>query len=143
MQLTRRGFLGSILALAAAPAIVRADSLMRVVPRDTGVLLLNGGALVETVDFDEPLTVSDGEFTHLEYRVMYDFHSGRPTLRAYDRIEKIHANVEIRGARPLCNGGQFLSPAEVCKIDLATREEAQRLIDECKAARKGWSPRKA
>jgi hypothetical protein len=28
----RRGFLGSILALGAAPAIVRADSLMRVVP---------------------------------------------------------------------------------------------------------------
>jgi hypothetical protein len=31
----RRGFLGSILALAAAPAIVRADSLMRIVPTDT------------------------------------------------------------------------------------------------------------
>lgn len=31
---TRRSFLGAILALGAAPAIVRADSLMRVVPRD-------------------------------------------------------------------------------------------------------------
>lgn len=31
--MNRRGFLGSILAAAAAPAIVRADSLMRVVPR--------------------------------------------------------------------------------------------------------------
>lgn len=34
----RRSFLGSILALAAAPAIVRADSLMRVVPWDTEVI---------------------------------------------------------------------------------------------------------
>ena len=33
--MNRRGFLGSILAAAAAPAIVRADSLMRIVPVDT------------------------------------------------------------------------------------------------------------
>lgn len=32
MILTRRSFMQSILALSAAPAIVRADSLMRVVP---------------------------------------------------------------------------------------------------------------
>ena len=31
--MNRRGFLGGILALGAAPAIVRADSLMRIVPR--------------------------------------------------------------------------------------------------------------
>lgn len=36
--MNRRGFLGSILALGAAPAIVRADSLMRVVPRETTIL---------------------------------------------------------------------------------------------------------
>jgi hypothetical protein len=35
----RRSFLGSILALAAAPAIVRADSLMRVIPRETSLLI--------------------------------------------------------------------------------------------------------
>jgi hypothetical protein len=34
----RRSFLGSILALAAAPAIVRADSLMLVIPRETDIL---------------------------------------------------------------------------------------------------------
>lgn len=34
-RMTRRGFLSSILALCAAPAIVRADSLMRIVPRET------------------------------------------------------------------------------------------------------------
>ena len=32
--MNRRGFMGSILALGVAPAIVRADSLMRIVPRD-------------------------------------------------------------------------------------------------------------
>jgi hypothetical protein len=35
--MNRRGFLGGILALGAAPAIVRADSLMRVIPLDAGV----------------------------------------------------------------------------------------------------------
>lgn len=33
--MNRRGFLGSILVAAAAPAIVRADALMRVVPLET------------------------------------------------------------------------------------------------------------
>ena len=36
--MNRRGFLGSILALGVAPAIVRADSLMRVVPREMVML---------------------------------------------------------------------------------------------------------
>lgn len=35
MLMTRRSFLGTILAAAVAPAIVRADSLMRIVPRET------------------------------------------------------------------------------------------------------------
>ncbi len=40
--MNRRGFLKSILALAAAPAIVRADSLMRIVPRDLVVEVVDG-----------------------------------------------------------------------------------------------------
>lgn len=36
--MNRRSFLGAILAAGAAPAIVRADSLMRVVVRPSGVL---------------------------------------------------------------------------------------------------------
>ena len=36
--MNRRGFLGAILAACTAPAIVRADSLMRIVPRETGLL---------------------------------------------------------------------------------------------------------
>ena len=38
MTMNRRGFIGSILALGAAPAIVRADSLMRVVSREEIVI---------------------------------------------------------------------------------------------------------
>ena len=38
-DMNRRGFMGSILALGYAPAIVRADSLMRIVPRKALVML--------------------------------------------------------------------------------------------------------
>lgn len=37
-MMNRRSFLQSILLTATAPAIVRADSLMRIVPRDTTIL---------------------------------------------------------------------------------------------------------
>jgi DMSO reductase anchor subunit len=37
--MNRRSFLASILALGAAPAIVRADSLMRVVARETEIVV--------------------------------------------------------------------------------------------------------
>lgn len=55
MNMNRRGFLGSILALGAAPAIVRADSLMRIVPMDAAILLpgavtLTGDRLVSLVE---------------------------------------------------------------------------------------------
>lgn len=36
--MNRRGFLGAIIATCAAPAIVRADSLMRIVPRYTTIV---------------------------------------------------------------------------------------------------------
>lgn len=42
MKTTRRGFLGSLLALAAAPAIVRADSLMKITPIDRLILWGDG-----------------------------------------------------------------------------------------------------
>lgn len=40
--MNRRGFLGTILAAAVAPAIVRADALMRIVPREATVLTFAG-----------------------------------------------------------------------------------------------------
>lgn len=39
--MNRRGFLGSILAACAAPAIARADSLMRIVPMETTIETVN------------------------------------------------------------------------------------------------------
>ena len=45
-MINRRGFLSSILALGAAPAIVRADSLMRIVSRDTTVVRFGGESLL-------------------------------------------------------------------------------------------------
>ena len=35
---SRRGFLSSILAIAAAPAVVKASSLMKLVPTESGIL---------------------------------------------------------------------------------------------------------
>lgn len=56
--MNRRGFLGSILALGVAPAIVRADSLMRVVPRNTGIIglrdLSGNGRHLFYATFDGP-----------------------------------------------------------------------------------------
>jgi hypothetical protein len=45
--MNRRGFLQSCIALAAAPAIVRADSLMRVIPREATVILPQGFGLAQ------------------------------------------------------------------------------------------------
>ena len=45
--MNRRGFLGSILALSAAPSIVRADSLMRIVPRERLVFAFNNRIALE------------------------------------------------------------------------------------------------
>lgn len=55
----RRGFLGSILAAAVAPAIVRADSLMRVVSRDTWLWLPGvAGNYFTTPDADSNVLTS-------------------------------------------------------------------------------------
>lgn len=45
--MNRRGFLSGILAAAIAPAIVRADSLMRIVPLDTTILTATYGDVVD------------------------------------------------------------------------------------------------
>lgn len=77
--MNRRGFLGACFLAAAAPAIVRADSLMRIIPRTTSLLTFSGagggfgrilyGALL-TPDgnviaaFDmQPPTITDGVAT--------------------------------------------------------------------------------
>ena len=44
--MNRRGFLGAMLAACAAPAIVRADSLMRIIPMDAPVVGLTSGMVM-------------------------------------------------------------------------------------------------
>lgn len=46
VNMTRRGFLQSCLVLAAAPAIVRADSLMRIIPREVSLYVPNRGMVI-------------------------------------------------------------------------------------------------
>lgn len=59
--MNRRGFMSSILALGAAPAIVRVNSLMRIVPRDR---------LVWFDDFDIGRTIISPE-GHLMNAIVY------------------------------------------------------------------------
>lgn len=51
--MNRRGFLGAILASAVAPAIVRADALMRIVPREASVVSIERGGFVMLGDVCE------------------------------------------------------------------------------------------
>lgn len=56
----RRGFIGSILVACAAPAIVRADSLMRIIPMDTKVVPYGGATFyIEDLASDQ---YPDGSF---------------------------------------------------------------------------------
>lgn len=63
--MNRRGFLGSIIAACAAPAIVRADSLMRIVARDATVIAPEIGR-IETFQFYES-SLSDHAADALAY----------------------------------------------------------------------------
>lgn len=47
--MNRRGFLGACFLAAAAPAIVRADSLMRIIPKRTVLLPTWGASVIEMV----------------------------------------------------------------------------------------------
>jgi hypothetical protein len=57
--MNRRGFLGTILACGTAPAIVRADSLMRIVPRSTTILITD--------------TYRDGKLVSSEFKNITDW----------------------------------------------------------------------
>lgn len=46
MRMNRRGFLQTIIATATAPAIVRADSLMRVIPQETTLYVPETGPII-------------------------------------------------------------------------------------------------
>lgn len=92
--MNRRGFLASMFAACAAPAIVRADSLMRVVPLQTGTVSIFGRQVplqyapeIVTVDPKYWFTRDSG-FVLLDdtgiLRIVYSHHTPRiclPTAR--------------------------------------------------------------
>lgn len=77
----RRGFLGAILAAAVAPAIVRADSLMRIIPRDTRVLQQ---FVVTSLSMDE-LRLSMSEYRH---RILEPW-AAEMARRLDDEVERV------------------------------------------------------
>jgi hypothetical protein len=92
--MNRRGFLSSILALGAAPAIVRADSLMRIVPHDLVVLTDNFG-WVSVNDYRGPLIT--GEFGRYESVNIYEHNLDSDY---YDGIQWSREHVEAHKRLP-------------------------------------------
>ena len=82
--MNRRGFLGSILAAAAAPAIVRADSLMRIRPITEDVIYE-----IRPIDspfismFDSPTFT--GELIYSTHGGIYTMRNGRWELKQLHR----------------------------------------------------------
>lgn len=75
----RRSFLGSILAACAAPAIVRADSLMRIVPRDVGVMTFATQEVSLGFTIDQPDLILCGDsFAEI---VAYTFRKHQKEIR--------------------------------------------------------------
>lgn len=83
MIVTRRGFLQSCLALGAAPAIVRADSLMRVIPRESTFFYED---LFYCENFAYQRFTSQGNFQEIMEKVLRENH------------EKIAASISTRNA---------------------------------------------
>lgn len=91
--MNRRGFLGSILAAAVAPAIVRADSLMRIVPRDMSVLTIAEGPHWHRDVF---VLVSDEMMVDVgDFRKRYVSAMGVELARRIDR-EATYASLGLR-----------------------------------------------
>lgn len=61
--MNRRGFLGAMLAACAAPAIVRADSLMRIVPRDTLIAEFDFSLLTPQIITREALRILQNQLS--------------------------------------------------------------------------------
>lgn len=90
-DMNRRGFLGSILALGVAPAIVRADSLMRVIPRNTGIIAAfdltgNGRHLYH---FKEVMVFPTAH-TEAERRMMQGYLAGGMGIARWDEAKMGH-----------------------------------------------------
>lgn len=89
--MNRRGFLGSILVACAAPAIVRADSLMRIVPLDTTIITASE-------------MIRRQELTYAEWAENIDGGSMGVIIKLLQRTNNIlddMVRVEITGRGPL------------------------------------------
>lgn len=110
--MNRRGFLGSILTACVAPAIVRADRLMRVVPRDATVLPIN----INPLDYD--VVVDVGPI----FRGQLGSYGGvtiRQTVITSNIIERLHreAQAEInRQRRALLDNLVFVHPSDYADL---------------------------
>lgn len=91
--MNRRGFMGSILALGAAPAIVRADSLMRIIAPET---------LVEEVPFELDFTAQELTLSMDEFSRLYII----PTMRVL--VSGIESDI-LRGLGHSKNKGDLLT----------------------------------
>lgn len=80
--MNRRGFLSSILAAAVAPAIVRADSLMRVIPLETTILLETGVGGVTNVSVNSLLWPGVNAWWGNKYKESYPITN--PQAFSYD-----------------------------------------------------------
>lgn len=97
--MNRRGFLTGILAACAAPAIVRADSLMRIVPLDTTIVLPSAAQTMLA-----ELEAADAFAAGLQLREWSQFDIVRDlTITRYDVIGKgadgnpVQMGVDLRG----------------------------------------------
>lgn len=67
--MNRRAFLGSILALGAAPAIVRASSLMPIRPPESQILRYTGWEIIEVTRVPTVVEVGE-EFSYFEQKII-------------------------------------------------------------------------
>jgi hypothetical protein len=89
VDVNRRGFLTSILALGVAPAIVRADSLMKIVPVNTGITIYP--SLRPDVSFDDVIAKAMRETKErIVANVLNPFFVGDPVMveKDWDKVRE-------------------------------------------------------
>lgn len=92
--MNRRGFIGSILALGVAPAIVRADALMRIVPRD---VIVASGWTTFSIAFDGPTS----RLVMPEVMVFSTAHDAETRRRVIAYMEGIIASIPEEAGEPV------------------------------------------
>lgn len=102
----RRHFLQSILALGVAPAIVRADSLMRIVPRGTAILLqtpvaFDQAAAWEVAQLEYTFTLAnDGVYQLLQLNDVFTVKGMQAVVRSIEYTDDGKMHVAATETRP-------------------------------------------